>query len=316
MRMYSIIIPVYNAEKYLHSCMECILTQNSEFDYEIILVNDGSKDQSPQICDSYAQRFPNVKVIHQVNQGVSAARNAGIAASSGTYLLFLDSDDCWDASFLGILDQQVSQKPDLIEFGFRIFSDDHIQEPILPAVETAGMTGLAYIEAHKDKNCMPIVSCWAAAFRREFLDQENLRFPLGVAYGEDMEFHMYAMKAAKTVLTILKPLYLYRVNEMSAVHTITIKKMRDMLSACVKIYRLFPCALFANYYCMNLLGLNRLDRQDARQLNDFLSENRDILRSVSGMKQRIACVLFKVFGWYEASRLVQMWVRTRNKKKG
>ena len=89
---YSIVIPVYNAEKYLDGCMQSVLMQRSGSKYEIILVNDGSVDRSAELCDRYAAQLPCVKVIHQTNQGVSAARNAGISASNGRYILFLDAD--------------------------------------------------------------------------------------------------------------------------------------------------------------------------------------------------------------------------------
>ena len=91
---FSVIVPVYNIAKYLPECLDCILGQRFR-DIEVIAVNDGSRDESGQILDEYSARDNRLKVIHQQNAGVSAARNAGIDVARGEYLAFLDSDDLW-----------------------------------------------------------------------------------------------------------------------------------------------------------------------------------------------------------------------------
>lgn len=88
----SLIIPVYNVERYLPMCLESVVQQGLE-DYEAILVDDGSTDGSSKICDEYAARYPQFRVIHQENQGLALARNRGISEARGEYILFLDSDD-------------------------------------------------------------------------------------------------------------------------------------------------------------------------------------------------------------------------------
>lgn len=98
----SIIVPVYNVEKYLHRCMESLLAQDIS-DYEIILVDDGSKDQSPGICDKYAQDYSFVNVIHKKNEGLGFARNSGLAMAKGKYVSFIDSDDAVSADHFEVL---------------------------------------------------------------------------------------------------------------------------------------------------------------------------------------------------------------------
>ncbi|QSB27960.1 glycosyltransferase family 2 protein [Flavobacterium sp. CLA17] len=100
--LISIVIPVYKVEKYLRRCIESVLSQTYKF-YELILVDDGSPDNCPAICDEYAGIYENIIVIHKENQGVSAARNSGIEAAKGKYITFIDSDDFVDESFLEIL---------------------------------------------------------------------------------------------------------------------------------------------------------------------------------------------------------------------
>lgn len=92
--IFSIIVPIYNVEKYLRCCVDSVLAENFS-DYEMILVDDGSPDGCGKICDEYADKYPHIKVIHKENGGLSDARNAGIRAAKGDYLIFLDSDDYW-----------------------------------------------------------------------------------------------------------------------------------------------------------------------------------------------------------------------------
>ena len=313
--VYSVVIPVYNAEKYLEHAVGSVLAQECESSYEIILVNDGSQDGSAAICDSLAKQRSNVQVIHQVNQGVSAARNAGIAAARGEYVLFLDGDDCWEPQLLRTLDGYLAQKPDMIEFGYSRFDSKEEYPPVLPAAEVSGVTGIAYFDAHKQKNCLPIASSCTVACKRVFLQQNELSFPLGMSYGEDLTFHMHCLKAATSVFSVRQSLYRYRMNESSVTYHLTVKKMRDILISCANMYRLFPGALHANYYCMKILNLERLSKTDALQVYDLLEENRDILNAVAGKKMCLIRTLYNIFGWYRTSRMIRFLLDAKYGKK-
>ena len=91
---FSIIIPVYNSEKYLKACVNSVLQQSYK-DIEVILVDDGSKDRSPQICDTYAGQDKRIRTIHKKNGGTADARNAGLEVATGDYITFIDNDDYW-----------------------------------------------------------------------------------------------------------------------------------------------------------------------------------------------------------------------------
>ena len=303
--VYSIVIPVYNAEKYLESCVQSVLKQSTESAFEVILVNDGSRDGSGAICDRLAQQDKRFHVIHQVNQGVSAARNAGIAAARGQYILFLDSDDLWDPELLKCVDGFVSRQPDLIRFGYHCFSEKGIKETVLPAFASDGETGSAHFDRHQKLGIMPIVSCWSAAFRRLFLLEQELRFPLNISYGEDFYFTICCLKQARSVCTVCQPLYQYRENELSVTHAPSAKNIRDTLTASSAVYRLYPCSLLADYYCMDIWTIADLKREDAMLLIEQLQKNRDILRHISGRKARFAYGLYRVFGWYGGAKLLR-----------
>ena len=116
---FSVIVPVYNVEKYLKECVDSILGQSFS-DFELILVDDGSPDNCPAICDEYAKKDEHVKVIHKPNGGVSSARNAGIQMARGEYILFCDSDDFYlDTAFEKIHYNLIQFNADILCFGIR-----------------------------------------------------------------------------------------------------------------------------------------------------------------------------------------------------
>lgn len=314
--IYSVIIPVYNAEKYLDSSIESVLNQSSESAFEVILVNDGSRDGSAAICDRYAQRDARFLVIHQENQGVSAARNAGIAAAKGQYVLFLDSDDLWDRKLLEHVDGYISEQPDMIRFGYNSFSEKGIKQTILPAFAANGELGDLHFQQHQEQGVMPIAACWSAAFRRSFLQENRISFPLGIGYGEDFFFTMHCLKQAQTVSAVCEPLYLYRENELSVTHRPTAKRIRELLAASSGVYRLNPCALLADTYCMDIWSIADLQREDAKQVEDLLEKNRDILQHISGSKARVARGFYKVFGWYRGAKFLRILTDIRNSIQG
>ncbi len=115
----SIIMPVYNVEDYLCKCIDSVLNQDYE-DYEVILVDDGSPDECPKICDSYAKKHDNIRVVHRENGGLSAARNSGIEVAIGEYILFVDSDDYIEPNVLGTLMEQVEREQlDVLRFDYQ-----------------------------------------------------------------------------------------------------------------------------------------------------------------------------------------------------
>ncbi|MBR5110739.1 MAG: glycosyltransferase [Clostridia bacterium] len=130
--MLSVIVPVYNVEKYLHRCVDSILKQTYP-DFELILVDDGSPDQCPQICDEYARKDPRVKVIHKPNGGLVSARNAGILASRGDYICYVDSDDWADENMLQFVHDTLAKSPvplDMVLFAAHDVFKDHMGETV------------------------------------------------------------------------------------------------------------------------------------------------------------------------------------------
>ena len=203
----SIIVPVYNVEKYLQRCMESLLTQNIS-NYEIILVDDGSKDKSSEICNEYASKYSFVRVIHKENEGLGYARNSGLAVAKGKYVSFVDSDDTVssehfrellrvaekyhaDACLGGMTDvyethEVVSRHP----FAGRVFNKQEVMEILLPSM-------LGYDEYGQNYSGMSVC---IGIFCREIIEQNNIRFYSEREYiSEDVIFDIEFMSHSHIV---------------------------------------------------------------------------------------------------------------------
>lgn len=147
--MISVIIPVYNAQPYLHRCIDSVLA-SAYSDFEIILVNDGSTDRSPEICRAYAETDSRVIYISQENQGVSAARNRGLAAARGEWIVFLDSDDFITDDYLSLTAGEAYREQDMILFRFAL----HASSSSRPESGAAAGSGLSGAAACADADCL------------------------------------------------------------------------------------------------------------------------------------------------------------------
>lgn len=212
--LISVIVPVYNVEKYISECAQSILMQTFD-DYEIIFVDDGSPDNSGAICDEYAQKYKNVRVIHKTNGGLSDARNAGILSAKGEYLLFIDSDDFYDDNmfFEKLNNIIVKQSPDCIVFSMKIFNEEKgtinpssvlYDENTLNAINVYTMQIKALIQQGKF-----VVSACSHLIKRELILNGNLFFKKGLL-GEDIEWalRLYAQEM-KLYFSKEQP-YIYR----------------------------------------------------------------------------------------------------------
>ena len=210
---FSIIIPVYNNEKYLRSCLESLLFQ-SEQDFEAICVNDGSTDHSLAILEEYAEYDTKFIVINQENSGPSEARNTGLKLASGKFILFLDSDDYFSEDTCKILKRTIlsEKRPlDAVLFGTRIF-------PNIPKASDwhykVLTTDNQYFENIKQEQFLTIpyfnVYSWRYCFKNEFLHRNNVCFEKNYKYGEDAIFVMSVVPKLHGLKVIPDNLYNYR----------------------------------------------------------------------------------------------------------
>lgn len=205
----SVIVPVYNTEKYLSQCIDSILNQSFK-DFELILVNDGSTDESLSICQLAASRDSRLKVIAKENEGVSATRNLGISNAEGDYITFIDSDDLVDSEFLSNLIVHCSDEIDLVQSGLTFFdnvSGNQIGAEILTneffdSNTPSDRFGLAAFPL--------ITSPVAKLYRKDIIQEHSIKFNTELSYGEDRDFNLQYIQFVRKAVSISYAGYHYR----------------------------------------------------------------------------------------------------------
>ena len=225
----SVIVPVYNVEKYLEQCLNSIVEQTFTGDFEIICVDDGSTDKSSEILDEYAKKYPNIKVIHQNNQGLSGARNTALKYVTGKYTMFVDSDDYLKTNAMEELYKYAEErKADLVVFDhvlgewgekkvarhyFKNIAEKYNDTPF--NIDTADTMVYRYFP--------PAV--WAKFYLTDII--KDLRFEYGMFY-EDIPYWAYVYTRAKKIYYYPKPLYFYTIKRSDAISKVNGIKIFDI----------------------------------------------------------------------------------------
>lgn len=224
----SIIIPVYNSEMFIEKCIDSVLEQSFN-EYEIILINDGSKDGSKQILDEYKERYPEkIVVIHQENMGVSKTRNNAIKMAKGRYIMFIDNDDYIDKDYVEVFVKEIEEQDfDVVLGGYRRPNENGkiIKELKLPQEEWAKFM---------------IFAPWAKIYKREYLIKNNIEF-LPINIGEDVYFNLQAMLISKKIKIIDYIGYNWYFNTGSVSNTTqkNIKNLQvyELLNSCYEVLK-------------------------------------------------------------------------------
>ena len=277
----SVIIPVYNAGKYLRRCLDSILVDNGMAGMEVVCVNDGSKDDSLQILQEYAREYASVKVVDQKNAGVSAARNRGMEMAQGEYIMFADADDYISAGtilpFVAITEESGS---DLAIAGMVRVS--HAGQAVVskPGEKVYGKSDLWRIT--QELGHLHIGTPWVKLFKRSIIAENSIKFDTSMAMMEDAAFvYSYLQHCSKAVTSDIV-LYNYVVNDSNA----TSKYHGESFFSCLSKYR------NAQFECLN-------------NLNPPLDESEKIRSEIDSNTAFQA--LFSIYSIYRA------WNRPKNK---
>ena len=198
---YSVIIPVYNVEKYIDRCLKSIISQNYD-DLEIIVIDNGSTDSSGSICDTYASEYSNISVYHIENHGVSAARNFGLAKAQGEFICFVDADDYLVGNLFSNMENQLDSGLDLLVFSYYNSLEKNLSE-------TTRSAKILPIEGKKDRNQFialftelflsdMMYTVWNKIYRREFLKEHLITFEQ-YELGEDVRFNLNVFECVHKV---------------------------------------------------------------------------------------------------------------------
>lgn len=253
----SVIVPVYNVEKYIRTCIKSIFNQGlPDDDFELILVNDGTQDNSFNVITDIISQHNNVLIIEQENQGLSAARNRGLENASGQYILFLDSDDLLiDNTLVQLLDYTNDAFVDMLIADFikmddkeidlfdnNCKSDCHVERKV---------ASQAFTEFFNPKECF----VWRTIYRKAFLDNNNIRFITGIFF-EDVPFTTECYLKARYCIKTTLPFYIYRQRTNSIVSSINIKKILDfniVLAELWHMYKNYTLSLQVHKQLMNTI---------------------------------------------------------------
>ncbi|MCR8746796.1 glycosyltransferase family 2 protein [Romboutsia lituseburensis] len=267
MSLISIIVPVYNVEKYIHECIDSIINQTYS-NIEIILVNDGSTDNSGNICEKYEKKDNRIKVVHKKNGGLSDARNVGIDISNGDYICFIDSDDWINLDMIENLYNLI------IRYNADIAQSDYVE-----VYNKDSMSKNAIKEDIKFYNSNDMLEClygeeyvktvvvWNKMYKKELFNQ--IRFPKGKLHEDEFTTYKIIHKANMIIDSNL-PLYYYRQRENSIMNSNFNIKRLDAIDACIEQKKYFKkCGLrmFENKVDAKMCGLFKYLYLKASQSN-------------------------------------------------
>lgn len=212
MAKFSVIVPVYNVEKYLDECVKSVLTQ-SFTDWEMILVDDGSTDGCPAMCDEFSKKDSRIKVIHKKNGGSSSARNAGLKVAGGDYIIFLDSDDFYnDEKAFETFANNLKNDEDVLVFGctdFNMNTGKTIVSRTGYDIELISKNDCAKTLHYLLSSKMIPGSAWLFCFKRNLVVNNQISFKEGIQ-NEDYDFVLSVFTSCKSINAIDNPFYSYR----------------------------------------------------------------------------------------------------------
>jgi glycosyltransferase involved in cell wall biosynthesis len=301
--LISIIVPIYNAEKELNKCLESILSQTYQ-NFELILIDDGSSDNSKIICDYYEKKDSRIKVFHKQNEGVSIARNIGLEMSSGKYIGFIDSDDWVDSSMYEILyNTIITENADISLCSYVKEYKDDKQKVVKYNKKEVSNT---YESIEKFLNGKFGGCVWNKLFKKSIIVKN---FDKSLAIGEDSLFLYYTLKNAQKVVCLPQELYHYYVRNDSATNTKFNLKRFDTLKSSEIIFNdvkhfflpLKECAnymLFNKYFgIMNLIMFNNLENEFSSQFSFIKSRLNQIKNELkrSKYKNYKKLIIFRFF---------------------
>jgi len=315
---FSIIIPVFKVENYLADCVSSVVKQTYA-NWELVLVDDGSPDRCPELCDEYECRDKRIKVVHKTNGGLSSARNAGLDVSAGQYVLFLDSDDFWKSSTMleEISSVIIENNPDIIIYGMTKYypnQDNRMVDIRMPNCKDIEIFPYEKkIEHLIRKNVYSACAC-DKMYKREVIEKNRLRFKEGFK-SEDVDWCAKLLMIKPNIYCLNKNYYVYRQqNEGSITATLNFSHLEDIIKMIEENVELsgedddFVAVkhYLARYYVMGLTNVHRLKKEEQSYLMPKLKEMEYILqydwspwvRKVNMVRWAGLRIVMVLLGWY------------------
>ena len=314
-KVVSVIIPIYKVELYLEACVDRVFSQTYR-NIEVILVDDGSPDRCPQICDSYAEKDSRVLVIHKENGGLSDARNAGIEVATGDYILFIDGDDYWSSNTVveELLEIATETDADVINFGNTVFYDDSNEQVSAWLPET--LHEYTVQNADEMTQYHAYISSACMKFMKAGLVKDNPRFESGKV-SEDIVWSANLLIRANKYVSIRRPYYCYRHRHNSISKTLKAKScvdLADAISTCVKIAEEAPASKkqallrYASYQLGTFVIVQAIAEECPVECLNQMSNVAWILKyRERNRKMSILAAMVRIMGFNNTCRVVKLF---------
>lgn len=241
---FSVIVPIYKIEKYLKRCIDSVLSQTCK-DFELILVDDGSPDNCPAICDEYASGNPDIKVIHKKNGGLVSARQAGIKIASGEYVFNLDGDDALLPNALECAKNIIEKtNADIVSFSYREWREGKTKDMVNTVVPEGfynkeDMVKLVYPHLLSDINMDHLFYfVWGKAVRRSLITPHQLNVRTTISLGEDLSCMVPCYLEAESMYMDYTPVYLYTIRGDSLTTSFTTKQLVQLTEVIEDFYKI------------------------------------------------------------------------------
>lgn len=304
---YSIIVPIYKIERYIEECILSVVNQTYK-NYELILVDDGSPDNSGVICDKYSKKYENIKVFHKKNGGLSDARNFGINNSSGRYILFLDGDDTLYDDCLKNIDKELGSGVDLLTCDYCVYGTN---KKILRKKNQMIDSLTDYIDNFSD---IPWAA-WRNVFKSKIIKDNNIYFEKGLIGAEDCDFFIRYFEKAQKKKYCNNFIVNYRVSrDGSITNNMSFKAINGELYVFSKYFYKFYengnheiYSLFANKYLNTISTINSLNNDELVSVIEHINNNMIILKHSHGLKFFIAKFIWKIFGFKFGTKIIRFF---------
>lgn len=203
----SIIVPVYKTESYLRKCIDSIVTQSFN-NFELLLIDDGSPDESGRICDEYAEKDSRIRIFHKENGGVSSARNLGLDNAKGIWITFIDSDDYIEGNFFNVIENVDNY--DLIISGYEREYDSEMKNSVIDVEGCANsrIEVLAYLNNNIRNEICRVP--WSKFFKAEIVQKYHIRFDTRIRFGEDTIFNFTYFQYVNSLICTTRGRYIYK----------------------------------------------------------------------------------------------------------
>lgn len=319
----SFIIPIYKVEKYLSNCISSLVAQSYK-ESEIILVDDGSPDSCPSICDDWAKKDSRIKVIHKENQGLGMARNTGLKNATGDYVVFVDSDDFWKGcDSLQKIVEVLTKDTEIDLLFFNVFYYDNttgkeIKWKPYPAINGGKSHGCEAFKKLVQSGVVPM-SAWSKVVKRDILIQNNILFPSKI-YGEDIPWFITLMGSVGTVTFLNEYIYAYRQNVTTSItksnqpkhvrdmkyiieHEVEKVGSEDYNQDC----KIFAEAFIAYNYCILMSQYGYTEKSESEDYWRFMKKYSYLLNNTLHPKVRKVKLLKNIIGLKNTCRFLKMY---------